>query len=785
MLDEMLMASVRESLDEVLASGLIEARIGKGGAVREPMAGLVAALYRHTTSREGDPQAHIHAALLNVGMRQDGQIRAINNEKLCEVHKVIGAAFRLRLAEKLEACGVPVRADLEHGFVIDGQPAELADIWSKRRKKIVKAAHADGLVKTAGKLKKVDRIVKQTRGKKADLPSLDVLEARWREEALVAGWMPQAPWCRLDRPAITRTVMQEGEGAVAAVRQAIAHITERQSIFYRRQVEALALTLAVGRSSARAVRRTIELMLADPKIVVDLHRDGMLTTKLIVGQEQELVQIARNRQNEWAVGFSPAARQAALADPKFSGEQRDAIVHALASHGVSTVEGGPGVGKTTASAAVKAACLQDGRRLILVAPSWTAAETLKNELGHDGPALALDKLLFDVKAGKVTLNRGDVVLVDEVGMTGTAQMLALMRAAEQAGAKLILQGDTHQIAAVSRGDPLALIARAIGSQEIRTIRRQRVAWQRQASMLAQQGKIGEALMTYCSRGAVNIADDEEAVLVAMAEAFRAAKGDAVAIAATNAQVGAINGVLRQAAREIGMITGPEITIRAVPRGQKGRKPQPVELALAKGDRLILGGEAVIGGVTLRNASRLTVRAILPGGSKLLLETSEQVLMTSAAELVSAGKGGKPVVMQHAYAVTAHASQGATWSRTLWLASHEDSRSALVAMTRHRDELCVFADRSALPNYADAAMNISRRGLIDPEQPLDDRSDMEIVVAIGKSMERVTAPRNTVDILGLPPSVQAQQGPVMSALLPLAPSEPEPEKPDQVQDEPVP
>jgi len=198
----------------------------------------------------------------------------------------------------------------------------------------------------------------------------------------------------------------------------------------------------------------------------------------------------------------------------------------------------------------------------------------------------------------------------------------------------------------------------------------------------------------------------------------------------------------------------------MPRGQKGSKPKPVELALAKGDRLILGGEAVIGGVTLRNAARLTVKHILPGRKKFLIETPDgQVLMTSPDELARAGKKGKPIVMQHAYAVTAHASQGATWSRTLWLASHEDSRSALVAMTRHRDELVVFVDRSALPNYGDVAVNVSRTGLADPEQPVDDRSDAETVAAIGKSMERVTAPRNALDVLGLPPALSM---PAMSA-----------------------
>lgn len=762
-LDEMLMASVRESLDEVLESGLIEARLGKGGATREPMKALVAALYRHTTSREGDPQGHVHAALMNVGMRKDGQIRAINNEKLCEVHKVIGAAFRLRLAEKLEACGVPVRADMQHGFVIDGQPAELADIWSKRRRQIVDTAHKEGLDHTAGRLKKIDQIVMQTRGRKADLPGMNVLEARWREEAQAVGWTPQVEWGRLDRPAITRMVDQDEGGAMAVVRDAIANITEKRSIFYRREVEAMALTLAVGRSNALAVRKAIGLIMAGPEIV-DLQKDGMLTTKLIVAQEREIVQIARSRQNEPDAGFGDAAMQVALADPKFSDEQKDAIVHALAPHGVSVIEGGPGVGKTTAAAALKAACLHDGRRLILAAPSWTAVETLKKELGYDGPALALDKLLMDLKTGKMMLRRGDVILLDEAGMTSTLQMLALMRAAQQVGAKLILQGDSNQIAAVSRGDPLSLISKAIGSQQIRTIRRQKIAWQRDASMAAQEGKIAQALTAYCSHGSLNVADNQEATLAAMATAFKQAKGDAAAIAATNAQVGSINAVLRQAAREIGVISGQEVVIRAVPRGQQG-KPKLVELALAKGDRLILGGEAVIDGVTLRNAAKLTVKHILLRGKKLLLETSDgQVLITGPDELARAGKGDKPIVMQHAYAVTAHAAQGGTWSRTLWLPSHEDSRSALVAMTRHRDELEIFVDRSALPNYSDVVMNVGRAGLADPEQPVDVRSYMEIVAAIGKSMERVVAVRNALDVIGLPQTLPVTQIPAMPTLL---------------------
>jgi hypothetical protein len=127
----------------------------------------------------------------------------------------------------------------------------------------------------------------------------------------------------------------------------------------------------------------------------------------------------------------------------------------------------------------------------------------------------------------MALRPGDVVLLDEAGMTSTSQMLALMQA---------------------------------------------------ASMAAQEGKIAQALTAYARHGAVHIGYRQEAALAAMAAAFRQAEGDAVAIAATNAQVSAINTVLREAAREIGIIGGQDVIVRAASRGQKGGKPKPVDLA---------------------------------------------------------------------------------------------------------------------------------------------------------------------------------------------------------------
>lgn len=736
-LDGLMEMAVRETLEEIQQRGLIEARRGKGGKRREP-AQFLAALYGHDTSRAGDPNRHVHCFVPMFGLRADGSIGAVNNEKVMDLKLVLGAAFRLRLAQKLEQVGIPVMPDDKAGFRIDRQNEALLAAWSKRTTAIEAAKRADETYRQSR------LTMLKTRGKKADLPSRGELEARWQAEAWRAGWSPGDEWSRLDRHAIHRHPDDEAAAARQIVHEAIMQIIEKQSLFLKKEVEALALTMAVGRSNIGAIRAEIEHLEAMANIV-ETGQDDLLTTKEIVMQEREIVQIARSRQHDQSAGFSMAATKMALADKRYSDEQIAAIRHALSQAGVAVVEGGPGVGKTTAARAIAKACKADRRRLILAAPSWTATETLKNELRHDGEAYALDKLLHDLKAGKSQLQRGDMILVDEAGMTSTRQILDLMRHAASVGATIRLQGDTNQIAAVSRGDPLSLISQAIGGVEIRHIRRQRVEWQRLASMDAQSGEVAKAIGAYAGHGDVQVAVNADAALEAASAAFRHAGGDAVAIASTNAKVGDLNTRLRHEAAEMGLLHGPEIVIKAIPRG--GEKQ--VDLPLRAGDRLILGGEVKIGGMTLRNASRISVRGVAAHSRKIILDIGGQQIMVKAADLEKAGAGGRPLIAQHAYAVTAHASQGATWSRTIWLPAHEDKRSALVAMTRHTESMSIIVDRSAVPRPTEASLSVGQSGMADPDEAPDERENAEIIEAIGRSMQRDTRPRNALDLIGMP------------------------------------
>jgi conjugative relaxase-like TrwC/TraI family protein len=73
------------------------ARRGKGGAVREPTAGLLMATFEHHTSRELDPQLHSHVFIFNLASRRDGTWGAIVSRELYKAQKRAGSEYcRLR-----------------------------------------------------------------------------------------------------------------------------------------------------------------------------------------------------------------------------------------------------------------------------------------------------------------------------------------------------------------------------------------------------------------------------------------------------------------------------------------------------------------------------------------------------------------------------------------------------------------------------------------------------------------------------------------------------------------
>ena len=95
---------------------------------------MVAATFRHDTSRNLDPQLHSHAVIANMVQGEDGKWRTMANEKLYESKMLIGAIYRSEFARGLGRIGYRVEKTHADGrFEIAGVPRPVVEAFSTRR----------------------------------------------------------------------------------------------------------------------------------------------------------------------------------------------------------------------------------------------------------------------------------------------------------------------------------------------------------------------------------------------------------------------------------------------------------------------------------------------------------------------------------------------------------------------------------------------------------------------------------------------------------------------------
>lgn len=157
-------------------------RRGKGGSVREPVAGLTIARFHHHTSRDLDPQLHTHAFIFNAAPRQDGSWGTLVSRELYKAQKETGAVYRNHLARALERNGHTVD---RHGksFRMRAIPHHIERAFSKRRIAIEEAAKAHGYRTPKG----MELAALRTRQAKRSRERAALFQA-WSQEARALGF---------------------------------------------------------------------------------------------------------------------------------------------------------------------------------------------------------------------------------------------------------------------------------------------------------------------------------------------------------------------------------------------------------------------------------------------------------------------------------------------------------------------------------------------------------------------------------------------------------------------
>ena len=371
-----------------------------------------------------------------------------------------------------------------------------------------------------------------------------------------------------------------------------------------------------------------------------------------------------------------------------SDEQRRAVIHVTASEGIAAVVGIAGAGKSTMLDTARQVWSASGRRVLGAALAGKAAEGLERSSGIPSRTIAAWEYAW--AQGRDRLQSGDVLVLDEAGMVSSRQMAALVSAVETAGAKLVLVGDAAQLQPIEAGAAFRAIVERIGAAELSGVRRQRAAWQQQATQDLSRGNVRRALKTYRAAGSIHQPATRDEAIAEITRDYMTARAvrpasETLILAHSNADVLALNAAVRAALTDRGNLAGeqPFVTARGI-------------RSFATGDRILF-----LENRRLPSQTGATDPIAVKNGMLGTVVTAANNVLTVAVD------GGWSVTfdaatyahIDHGYAATIHKSQGVTVDQTLVLAAPTmDRHLAYVALSRHRETVTLYAPSESFAEH---------------------------------------------------------------------------------------
>lgn len=719
----------------------------KGAQESRPTGNIVAACFRHDTSRELDPHLHTHCAVFNATFDAvEGRWKALQTEGMYRAQKFAENLYYHELSRGLRSLGYEIENNARD-FEIRGVPVSVIARFSKRHEQIdaeAKRQVAKGYDGDMGELR--TRIAHEHRQRKMKNSTADELRSYWKSQ-MADGELQSVENLR------GRTTQQSQAANVrAVVGWAEEHLFARRSLVNEHELKSLAL--ARGRGG--------EFDLAELGSVIGArnyfrpaNQPHMIAPLELAGCEGEILRAVQTGMNTF-FDLCPDYRP----DPGLSSEQARAAGKLLGSHDFVTLfRGGAGTGKSHTLKEVSRAVASTNVPVLVLAPQRQQVQDLESA------GLRAQTLAHALTAKK--FERCSVVILDEAGQVGVRDMRDLIRALQPVRGRLILSGDTRQHGAVAAGDALRWIEQHIPRKrvaELRTIRRQNPALVRTAEEKrlvreyqaavkeAAAGKVGDSYDRLEKIGCVRELPDEPRRAAIAGEYLTALqRGERpLVVAQTWDEVHAANDAIRSALRTAGKVgEGQTLTtfqpidrseaqkrdarfyeagqavfflkaygrhaksdvcevVGATDRGvvvtKDGRRStigyryagrfavvKRIDMEIAPGDRLLLKANGrSVEGARLHNGELVTVARVEDAG--VLVVTDERGATKALAP--------SQRLLVRGYAVTSYASQGKTadavivadagnraaTSREQWYVSISRGRKRVVVLTPDKEAL---------------------------------------------------------------------------------------------------
>jgi conjugative relaxase-like TrwC/TraI family protein len=705
-------------------------RRGKGGTLLE-RAGLLVALFEHSTSRALDPQLHTHALVMNIGLRDDGTTGTILSKPLFQAKMTAGALYRAELATQLEK-RLGCRCEQEAkgtSFVVVGVPDELCKEKSQRRAAIKEQLKAFG----SESAQAAATAAYETRRAKEKIPPRCELFADWR--TVNEAFRFKADHA-LNRETKTRDVQKEFFGSLSG---ALDEITASQSHFTERKLLQQLAVHAQGRGiSANDIRDRLKAELTRTSCdIVSLGTSSgqtRYTTKSVLEAERALIDSAQSLDANKKHGASEKNIEATLSKSRrLTDEQREAVRYMTEKGGgLRSLEGWAGTGKTSTLSVAREILEKDGYHVIGAALSAKAAKELEKGAKVESNTIALldlkmrepalkDVLKHEVKqlarafAGKdrfemfepLRFTNKTVLVIDESAMVATKELAKLTTAVEKAGGMLISVFDRKQLQAIGPGGGAAYLADKFGKADLTGIVRQHEEWMRDAVKQFAKGDAAGALKQYQLAGRLHVAADRDKAMSKLisdwATKETGRRENSLIFVGTRAEVSEVNARCQAARRDLGEITG------------QPHKSGAYELY--KADRVLFTKNSKTIGV--ENGSLGTVIGF------------HQVRDIATVKLDSGETVQVPLKkyesLQPGYAVTTHKGQGTTVDNAYLLAGGkmQDLHLSYVQASRAKDSTFIYTDRNEAGDKLDElAKQMSREREKTLAHQISERGEQE-------------------------------------------------------------